>query len=251
MLTRSSRLTGDLSVTWLPAGEESVIHSVHTPWLWQIVYSTTCMTKDRLRSMFQSHVETVQVLKIHMSVLLTPLVWEQAVVIPAAPVLFFTRVRVGGPQVRSIIKDAQQPTALRFAGSRMWFVLSSVCSSALLPQSFTLCPSHLGCPPYSVNYDLITTSLQIRSSSWPVIVWNPCSFDTSNTRGAHTSAVHACLSLFMCENSETSLFPSPEVGGSDGCYHGCLAPCFICQLLDGKTTANLHLCLYKYLSCCF
>lgn len=98
--------------------------------------------------------------------------WGQAVVVPAASVLFFTRVRVGGPQVRSIIKDEQQPSALRYAGSRMWFVLTSGSSSALLAQSFTLCPSHLGCPPYSVNYDLITTSLQIRSSSWPVVVWN-------------------------------------------------------------------------------
>lgn len=47
----------------------------------------------------------------------------------------------------------------------MWIVWTSSSSSMLLPQSFTLCPSHLGCPPYSVNYDLTTTSLQIRSSS--------------------------------------------------------------------------------------
>lgn len=46
MLTHSSRLTGDLSVTWLPAGEGSVIHSTHTPWDWQTVYSTACMIKD-------------------------------------------------------------------------------------------------------------------------------------------------------------------------------------------------------------
>lgn len=142
------------------------------------------MTKERLLKL---------VLKIHMSVLLTSLVWGQAVVVPATPVLFFTRVRVGGPQDRSIIKDERQPTALRFSGSRMWFVLTSMSSSVLLPQSFTLCFSHLVCPPYSVNYDLIPTSLQIRSSSWPVIVWNPYSSDTlKHARGSHKCC--ACLS---------------------------------------------------------
>lgn len=116
-------------------------------------------------------------------------------------------------------------------------------------QAFFSCftPSHLCCPPYSVNYDLTSTGLQTRSSSWPVIVWN---LRTSNTCRAHPSAVYAFLSLFMRETWETSLFPSPEVKGSNGCYQSCLAPCFIRQLL--QQPANTSACKWlKYLSCWF
>lgn len=99
----------------------------------------------------------------------------------------------------------------------MWIVLTSVSSSALLPQSFTSGPSPLGCPPYCVNYD---PHHHQSSDQIPLLTLGILAQLIPQTRkGAHASAVHACLSLFMCENWETSLFPSPKVGGSDGWYH--------------------------------
>lgn len=179
---------------------------------------------------------SVQVLKIHMSVLLTSLLWGQALLSQSLGSYSLPGSELEGGRSDPLLRLSSSPLLPGLAGCG-W----------LLPQFFALHPSHLGCPPYSVNYNLITASLQIRSSPWSIIVWKLHFHFKTQIRGAHTSAVHACLSLFMCKNWETSLFPSPGVvsgvGGSDDCYQHCPAPRF--------TTTNLHLCLYKYLSCCF
>lgn len=51
----------------------------------------------------------------------------------------FTKVRVGGQQVRSIIKDGQQPIGHMFACSRIWFLLKIVSFSVLHFIPFLIC----------------------------------------------------------------------------------------------------------------
>lgn len=237
MLTRSSRLTGDLSVTWLPAGEVSVIHSIHTPWHWQTVYSTTCMIKDIHVSITCWNCPGPQIS--HVSIFDTISVKTGSCCPSRSGLILYQGQSWGGPQVRSIIKDEQQPTALRFADSRMWIVLTSVSSSTLLPQSFTLGPSPLGCPPYYVNYDPITTSLQIRSPYWP---WESLlSWYLKHAKG-RTQALCTLVWVFSCVKTEKlACFSHPRLEGvTAGTMLHLPAPGW------ENNSHKLHLCPYKY-----
>lgn len=75
---KSPRRAGDLVTNRWPFSDmarsrwrEKNTLGTHTLTLTGCVYSTTCVTKDKLRSMFPSHAETVQVLNMHRSVFLT------------------------------------------------------------------------------------------------------------------------------------------------------------------------------------
>lgn len=148
--------------------------------------------------MFPSRVETVQVLKFHVSIFDTISVKTGSCCPSRSGLILYQGQSWGGRRSDPLLRMSSSPQLLRFDDSRMWIVLTSVSSSALLPQPFTLGPSPLGCPPYYVNYD---PHHHQSSDQIPLLTLGILAQLIHQTRkGAHASAVHACLSLFMCEN---------------------------------------------------